>query len=183
MDIQKFVVAKDDGTYEVDSKGFQSAFDAEISKAVEAYKNGKGKNEMRAQLEAEAKLTADEKLKQEREEFEAYKKAERVKLNQEKAKARLEGKGFSEKEVSYLLSNINDDGETSLKNIDELITERTTAIENAKKAAIESLQKGQQTAGTKITNIDVNSTPNAREQARNNEKLQRQRIEKAYKLG
>lgn len=154
MDIDKFVTTKEDGTFEVDSKAFKSAFDAEISRAVEAYKNGKGKAEMRAELEKEAKLTADEKLKQEREEFENYKKSERVKLNQEKAKAKLEGKGFSEKEVEFMLGTITEDGDACIAKIEELIAERNTAIENAKKLAIEGLQKGQQSAGTKITNPD-----------------------------
>lgn len=154
MDIDKFVTTKEDGTVEVDSKAFQSAFDAEISRAVEAYKNGKGKAEMRAELEKEAKLTADEKLKQEREEFENYKKAERVKLNQEKVKAKLEGKGFSEKEVEFMLGTITEDGDACIAKIEELIAERNTAIENAKKLAIEGLQKGQQSAGTKLTNPD-----------------------------
>lgn len=153
MDIQKFVTTKDDGTFEIDSKSFQSAFDAEISRAVEAYKNGKGKAEMRAELEAEAKLTADEKLKQEREAFEEYKRGEKVKLNQEKAKAKLEGKGFSDKEIEFLLGTITEDAD-KLTKIDELITERNSAIENAKKVAIEGLQKGQQSAGTTLVNPD-----------------------------
>ena len=154
MDIDKFVTTKEDGTFEVDAKGFQSAFDAEISRAIEAYKNGKGKAEMRAELEKEAKLTADEKLKQEREEFENYKKTERVKLNQEKAKSRLEGKGFSEKEISFLLGTITEDGDACITKIDELIAERNSAIENAKKLAIENLQKGQQTAVATLVNPD-----------------------------
>ena len=161
MDIQKFVTTKEDGSFEVDSKAFQSAFDAEISRAVEAYKNGKGKAEMRAELEAEAKLSADEKLKQERDAFEAYKKAERVKLNQEKAKAKLEGKGFSEKEVEFMLGTITEDGDKCIAKIDELIAERNTAIETAKKLAIENLQKAQPTAGAKFTNPDNSGTDNA----------------------
>lgn len=161
MDIQKFVTTKDDGTFEIDSKSFQSAFDAEISRAVEAYKNGKGKAEMRAELEAEAKLTADEKLKQEREAFEEYKRGERVKLNQEKAKAKLEGKGFSAKEVEFLLGTVTEDGDACITKIEELITERNSAIENAKKVAIEGLQKGQQSAGTTLVNPD-GSGPDAK---------------------
>ena len=158
MDISKFVTTNEEGKVEIDSEGYKRAFDAEISRAVEAYKNGKGKQEMREQLEAEAKLTADEKLKQEREAFEEYKRGERVKLNQEKAKARLEGKGFSEKEVEFLLTTITEDGDKCIAKIDELITERNSAIENAKKVAIENLQKGQPVAGTKLTNPDASAT-------------------------
>lgn len=154
MDIEKFVTTKEDGTLNVDSESFKRAFDAEISRAVEAYKNGKGKAEMRAELEQEAKLTAEEKLKQEREAFETYKKEQTVKLNQEKAKAKLEGKGFSEKEVAFLLGTITEDGDACIAKIDELIAERNSAIENAKKLAIEGLQKNQQSAGTKLTNPD-----------------------------
>ena len=146
MNIQDYVRLNDDGQMEFDEKGFQSWFDDEKRKAVETYKNGKGRNEIRKELEEEAKLTAEEKLKSEREAFEKYKLETKIEINRTKAKARLENKDFTEKEVEYLLSNINDDEEKSLGIIDTLIGERTAFIESTKKSAIQDLQKGQQTS-------------------------------------
>lgn len=156
MDIQKFVGTNEDGTIKIDKDGFQSALDAEISKAVEKFKNGKGRDEIRKQLEEEAKLSAEEKLKQERDEFEKYKLQARIELNQSKAKARLEGKGFTEKETSFILSTVGDDEEKSLASIDELIKEREQVIANTKKTAIEGLQSGQRKSQSVITNPDGN---------------------------
>ena len=146
MNIQDYVRLNDKGELETDNDAFQSMFTAEVNRAVEKYRNGKGKDEIRKQLEEEAKLTAEEKLKSEREAFEKYKLETKIEINRTKAKARLENKGFTEKEVDYLLSNINDDEEKSLGIIDTLIGERTAFIESTKKSAIESLQKGQQTS-------------------------------------
>lgn len=157
MDIQKFVGTNEDGTVKIDKDGFQSALDAEISKAVEKFKNGKGRDEIRKQLEEEAKLSAEEKLKQERDEFEKYKLQSKIELNQAKAKARLEGKGFTDKETTFILSTINDDEEKSLASIDELIKEREQVIANTKKSAIEGLQSGQQKVQSIVTNPDGTS--------------------------
>lgn len=157
MDIQKYVVQNEDGTVQIDKDTFQSELDAEISRAVEKFKNGKGKEEIRKQLEEEAKLSAEEKLQQAKTEFEEYKKGEIVKLNQAKAKAKMEGKGFTEKEVGFILSTINDDETTSLSKIDELIAEREQLIANTKKSAIEGLQQGQQKINSIVVNPDGKS--------------------------
>lgn len=149
MDIQKFVTTKEDGTFEINSSAFQSEFDAEISRAVETYKNGKGKQEIREQLEAEAKLTAEDKLKQERAEFENYVKTAKIELNVEKAKAKLEGKGFDKDELSVILSTINEDVKT-LENIDKLVAARQKVLEQVKANAIQELQQSQQAADKKF---------------------------------
>lgn len=154
MDIQKFVTQNEEGKVQIDKDAFQSELDAEISRAVEKFKNGKGKEEIRKQLEEEAKLSAEDKLQQAKAEFEEYKKGEIVKLNQAKAKAKMEGKGFTEKEVDFILSTINDDETTSLSKIDELITEREQLIANTKKTAIEGLQQGQQKVSSIVVNPD-----------------------------
>lgn len=155
MNIENFVKVNEDGDLDIDKAAFQSALDAEISRAVDKYAKGKGRDEIRKQLEEEAKLTADEKLKAEREEFEEYKKSETIKLNQEKAKAKLEGKGFSEKEIEYLLGNVGIDSEKSMATLNTLIEERTKFVEETKKKAIESLQQQQQQSGAKtLINAD-----------------------------
>ena len=154
MDIQKFVTTKEDGSWEIDKEGFQSAFDAEISRAVEKFKNGKGKEEIRQQLEQEAKLSAEEKLKQEREEFEAYKLQAKIELNKEKAKAKMEGKGFSDDELEILLSTINEDSEKSLETVDKLIKAREAVLEQTKQSAIQGLQQSQQNAGKVLIKPD-----------------------------
>lgn len=144
MDIEKYVRLNDEGKIEIDKDAFQSGLDAEIYKAVDTYRKGKGKEEMRKQLEDEAKQTADERLRKEREEFEAYKLSETIKLNQAKAKTRLADKGFSEKEIEIMLSHVDNDEEKSLSTIDTLIAERQKFIEETNKRAIENLQSQQQ---------------------------------------
>ena len=143
MDIKKFVKLNEKGEIEFDESGFQSGLDAEISRAVDKYANGKGKDEIRKKLEEEAKLTAEEKLKAEREEFEKYKLETKVEINKAKAKAKLENKGFTEKEVEFLLSTISDDEEKSLSTIDTLVEERTRFIADTQKSAIQNLQQQQ----------------------------------------
>ncbi len=161
MDIQKYVTTNEDGTVSIDQKAFQSELDAEVSRAVEKFKNGKGKEEIRKQLEEEAKLSAEEKLKQEREEFEQYKVKATIELNQAKARARMEGRGFTDKEVNFILSTVTDNETDSLSKIDELVKEREQVIENTKKLAIEGLQQGQQTAKNVFKNPDNNDAPKA----------------------
>lgn len=167
MDIQKYVTQNSEGKVEINQDAFKSAFDAEISRAVESFKNGKGKEEIRKQLEEEAKLSAEEKLQQAKADFEEYKKGEIVKLNQAKAKAKMEGKGFTEKEVDFILSTINDDETASLSKIDELVTERQQLIENTKKTAIEGLQQGQQKAGSIVVNPDGKNEQKAKDWTKN----------------
>ena len=147
MNIENYVRLNDEGKIEVDKDAFQSALDSEISRAVDKYAKGKGRDEIRKQLEEEAKLTADEKLKAEREEFESYKRNETIKLNQERVKAKLEGK-FSDKEIAYMLKNVGTDAEESLKTVETLITEREKFIADTQKKAIEDLQKQQQKSGS-----------------------------------
>lgn len=162
MDIQKFVMTKEDGSMEIDKEGFQSALDAEISRAVEKFKNGKGKEEIRQQLEQEAKLSAEEKLKQEREEFEAYKLQSKIELNREKAKAKMEGKGFSEEELEILLSTIGEDSEKSLETVDKLIKAREVVLEQTKQSAIQGLQQSQQSASKILVKPDGSKDESAK---------------------
>lgn len=160
MDIEKFVKLNEDGAIEVDRSAFQSALDSEISKAVDKYAKGKGRDEIRKQLEEEAKLSADEKLRAEKEEFEEYKKTETIKLNQEKAKAKLEGKGFSETEINYMIGNVGLDSENSMKVIDTLIEERKKFIVDTQKQTLENIQKQQQQSGTQnLASADNKDAP------------------------
>ena len=71
----------------------------------------------------------------------------------------MENKGFTEKEVEFILSTINEDETASLAKIDELITEREQLIANTKKSAIEGLQQGQQKVGTIVVSPDGKNEP------------------------
>lgn len=160
MDIKKFVKVNDEGKVEIDEAGFQSVFDAEISRAVDKYANGKGKDEMRKKLEEEAKLSADEKLKADREAFEKYKQEETVKLVQAKAQAKLDGKGFTEKEIKFILSKVGNNEESDMATIDELIEERTNFITTTQQNAIQGLQQQQQASGNRqLPTPDNNDAP------------------------
>lgn len=169
MDIKKFVKLNEKGEIEFDESGFQSSLDSEISRAVEKYAKGKGKDEIRKQLEEEAKLTAEEKLKAEREEFEKYKLQTKIEINKSKAKAKLDNKGFTEKEIEFLLSTISDDEEKSLSSIDTLVEERSKFISETQKNAIQNLQQQQNSnrTSTQLPTPDNNDVqqPTARTKA------------------
>lgn len=167
MDISKFVTVGEDGQPVIDNKAFQSEFDNAIRNAVETNKNGKLKDEIRKELEDEAKLSAEQKLQKEREEFEAFKLKSLIELNQAKAQAKLEGKNFSEAELKFILGTITDK-EDSLSTLDVLINERTTLIENNRKKAIEELQSQQENntptpQGNDVPNPQPTNTGRSRE--------------------
>jgi (p)ppGpp synthase/HD superfamily hydrolase len=157
MDISKFISIGEDGKPVIDTKGYQSEFDAEISKAVAKNESGAMREKIRKELETEAKLSADEKLKKDRDEFETFVKNSKIELNKEKAKAKFTGKNFTAKEQEIFLAKIDSD-ETSLSTIDELINEREAILTDVKKKAIESLQAGQQSS--KGTNTAPPNTTN-----------------------
>ena len=148
MDIEKYVKLNENGEIEFDKEGFKSEYDSAISKAIDKFANGKGKEQMRKLLEEEAKLSAEEKLKQEREKFEEYKIQETIKLNQAKAAAKLDKKIFSQEEIDFYLGTINADEEKSLSAIDTIVQARTKFMEDIQKNAIENLQKQQQSSNS-----------------------------------
>lgn len=155
MDIKKYVRTNDDGSYEIDQEGFQAELDAEIGRAVEKFRNGKGKDEIRKQLEEEAKLSAEQKLQKEREEFEQYVLQSKIALNRDKAKAKMEGKGFTDEELDIILtSTISDDEAKSLATIEKLVNARTKMLEDTKQAAISGLQQKQVVTPTVVVNPD-----------------------------
>lgn len=144
MDIEKFVKLNDAGEIDIDKDAIDSMFTAEVNRAVEKYRNGKGKDEIRKQLEEEAKLTAEQKLKAEREEFEAYRQKTKIELNQAKARTKFDDKLFSQEEIDFILSTVNDNEETSLSKIDSLITARKKFVEESQKDTIQKIQQQQQ---------------------------------------
>lgn len=144
MDIKQFVKLNENGEIEFDEKGFKSEYDSEVYKAVDKYKNGKGRDEIRRELEQEAKLTAEEKLKAEREEFEAYRQKTKIELNQAKARTKFDDKLFSQEEIEFILSTVNDNEEASLSKIDSLIAARKKFVEESQKDTIQKIQQQQQ---------------------------------------
>lgn len=168
MDIKKYVKLNDKGELEFDEDGFQSGLDSEISRAVDKYAKGKGRDEIRKQLEEEAKLTAEQKLQAEKEKFEKYKQEETVKLIQAKAEAKLNGKGFTEKEIKFILSKIGNDEQSDMSSIDELIAERTEFITTTQKNAIQKLQQQQQNSGSgqSLSNPDNSSNQEQKPRSR-----------------
>lgn len=176
MDISKFVSVGEDGKIVVDNSAFQSEFDNAIRSAVEKNKTGKLREEIKKELEEEAKLSAEQKLQKEREEFEAFKLKSLVELNQAKAKAKLEGQNFSEKEVEFILNTITDN-ETSLTSLDNLISDRKTYLEKQKTDLMNSLQSQQENAKS---NPQDNNNQNNNQQSTQNPTRTREQIANMY---
>ena len=143
-DYSSFIEKGDDGSIKsFDESKLTSYIDSCISKGVESYK-------AKVQKEQEtAKLTEEEKLTKEREDFENLKreweqtmKSQKRDLVVEKAKAKLSSK-FSETEIKLLTSNVTDDEKTSMKYIDDLIAERDKFLEESKNKIMQELQSKQ----------------------------------------
>lgn len=160
MDIKDFVSIAEDGTLKINEDGFRSALDKHTTGSIETFKKNSMadlKTTIRSELEAEAKLSADEKLKKDRDDFEAYKRQEYVKLNQDKAKALFEGKGLSEKETEIYLKQVTDNAD-SLEILKTLMAEREKIMSDLKKKALEELQSGQSGSTNKTIVIDNGKT-------------------------
>ena len=156
MDIKDFVSIAEDGTLKINEDGFRSALDKHTTGSIETFKKNSMadlKTTIRNELEAEAKLSADEKLKKDRDDFEAYKKQEYVKLNQDKAKALFEGKGLSEKETEIYLKQVTDNAD-SLEILKTLMAEREKIMSDFKQKTLQELQSGQNSGTGKTIVID-----------------------------
>ena len=146
MDYSMYLKTNEDGTQTFDNAGFQKAMQSEIdsavSKGVETFKKSY------EQKLANEKLSEQEKFENEKKEFEAYRINAKKEIVSAKAKARLEGKGFSETEISTLLGFVSDDEDASLKVIDTMVAERTKFIDDTNKKVLEELQKNQPKVST-----------------------------------
>ena len=121
FDWKKFVTVGENGELSFDEKGFKSAYDSDLNKALDTKENNL-REKIKVELENEAKLSAEEKLKIEREKLEADKIQAKIEINREKAKAKMEGK-FTDKEIERHLRLITDNAD-SLKDIDDIIAEK-----------------------------------------------------------
>lgn len=146
MDYSMYLKTNEDGTQSFDKVGFdkalQSEIDSAVSKGVETFKKSYEKK-----IESD-KMTEREKFDAERKEFEEYRINAKKEIVSAKAKSRLEGKGFSENEITTLLNFVSDDEEASLKIIDTMVTERTKLLEDNNKKVLEQLQKQQPKVST-----------------------------------
>lgn len=135
IDIEKFVTIGEDGKPVFDKEGYQSAYDAELRKAMDTNSENQKKKltaDIRKQLEEEAKLSAEQKLNQEREAFEAEKLEFYKSSAQTKAKSKmLESKLFDEDEMTTMLELVSDDD--SIAKIEKIITSRQKSSDALKK--------------------------------------------------
>lgn len=137
LDIEKYVTIGEDGKPKFDKEAYQSAFDAEIRKSVESSTENLKKKlsgDIRKQLEEEAKLSAEEKLKQEREAFENEKFEFYKTSAQEKAKSKMLGSQLfeDEEEIATILELVSDDA--GIAKVEKLIASRQKMNEKMKKS-------------------------------------------------
>lgn len=127
MDLEKYVTLGEDGKIKFDNNAFTADLDREKSSAINTYSANNSKKveeEIRKKLEEEAKLTAEQKLKADREAFEAEKAQAYKDLARVKAKSKLENSSlFAKDEVEAYLELVSSDEDIS--KIDKLITART----------------------------------------------------------
>lgn len=151
MDISKFVTIGEDGKAKIDTSAFQSEFDSEVSRAVEKNKTkvvAELTSKIKKELEEEAKLSAEEKLKKDREAFEAQKAdfealiaKSKADIAREKAKSKIPTDVFDDETVGQLLSIVN--SEEDIPKIEKFVASMNKKIETAKQEVVQ-----QYTAGT-----------------------------------
>lgn len=158
LDIEKFVTIGEDGKPKFDKEGYQSAFDAEIRKSVDSSTENLKKKlsgDIRKQLEEEAKLSAEEKLKQERQAFEEERLAFYKASAQEKAKGKMTtSQLFDEDEMATILELVSD--EESIAKIDKIIASRQKSNEKLKKSMQTELLNSQPNPQDGEGNQDTN---------------------------
>lgn len=156
LDINKFIRTDDEGKTVVDidayNKALESHVDSRIGSAVDKYKSGSLRNELKKELEAEINMTAEEALKKEREEFENYKKEQTLEIIKNKSKSVLATGGFNDDEIDEYLKLVTDNEGDSLATMNKFVELRAKLIEDTKKQAIENLQKKEpETAKSTVT--------------------------------
>lgn len=127
---KNFVTVGENGELTFDDKGFKSAYDSDFNKALNTKENNL-REKIKKELEDEAKLSAEEKIKVEREKLEKERIEAKIEINREKAKAKMEGK-FTDKEIERHLRLINEN-EDSLKDIDDIIAEKSSYEQDLEK--------------------------------------------------
>lgn len=140
LDISKFVTVDEEGKAVIDTEAYKSAYDAELRKSLDTNSENTKKKleaEIRKTLEEEAKLSAEEKLKKDREDFEAS-MAKRLKdFAQTQAKSKMTLAEIGEDEINTYLELVN--SEEDIAKIDRLIETRKKAQEDLKKKWQEEL--------------------------------------------
>lgn len=134
LDISKFVTVDENGKVQIDSDAYKSAYDADLRKSLDTNSENTRKKlekEIREQLTEEAKLSAEEKLKKDREDFEVDMTNRLKAFAQKQAEIKMKNANFDDDEISTYLELVNDD--ESLSKIDKIIASRAKKTEELKK--------------------------------------------------
>ena len=149
IDISKFVTVDENGKAVIDTDAYKSAYDSEMRKSLDTNSENTRKKleaEIRKSLAEEAKLSAEEKLKKEREDFEAS-MAQRLRdFAQYQAKSKMKSAGLDEEEIATYLELVTD--EESIAKIDKLLDLRNKRAETLKKEWEQSVLTSQKTPET-----------------------------------
>lgn len=157
IDISKFVTVDDNGKVAIDTDGFNSAYDSALRKSLETNSENtrkKMESEIRKSLEEEAKLSAEEKLKKDREAFEADMQKRLQDFAKSQAKSKMKTAGLDDDEIDTYLELVSD--EESISKIDKLLEIRNKRTESLKKEWEQSVltnQKNPETSDDKALSL------------------------------
>lgn len=150
MDINNFVKLDADGKLVIDNEAFTKAFTSELDKArtqasTTARANAKKdlETELRKQIEAEAKLTAEEKAMKDLEAVKTEIENERLELNKERVKNILHSSGMPEKDIEMRLKYVNKDTKLAIEEANEMATVFKEFV-TAKEAEFQTKYQGDQ---------------------------------------
>ena len=153
-----FMEKNDDGSIKsFDETKMASYIDSLVSKGVESYKSKVAKEQELAKMSDQEKMAQQmQEFEKTKAEWEATMKAQKREIVVEKASAKL-GNNFSEEEKKILLKYVTDDEKDSLKYIDSLVAERTKFIDEKTKSIIEELQSKQPTSTVEANSDNGNN--------------------------
>ncbi len=146
MDIKKYVTYDENGKAIFDETAFNADLDRERNNASETARTNTEKKlrkdieaEIRGKIESEAKLTAEQKLEQERLAFEQ----ERKQFNKDRIIALYQNSNlFSDEEIETFSGLITDNYEESVVTVNKLIEARKKRNETYEKDLTEKIQAG-----------------------------------------
>ena len=148
IDISKAVSVDDSGKIVIDQTQIDTLFDGEVSRSVDSYRNknyNKIKEEVRRELEEQAKLSAEEKFNKKVAEFEQNYKNKMLEINRREAKSKLlEDKSlFAEEEIEDYMPLIGDNEEANNLVVEKIIKNRRAFFDKTKASLTEELVKNQ----------------------------------------
>lgn len=155
-DYSSFLQKGEDGSVQsFDEKKLQSYIDSMVGQGVTAFKTKFEKEQQKASMTEQQKFDEEKaEFEKSKKDFDDFMRNERTQLVVAKAKVKLSGSNFTDKEIEILSKTINDDENSSMEMIDNLISERQKLVEQIRQKVIEEIQSNHPKTGSQSNTKD-----------------------------